>query len=245
MPVFTNTSVRLLVDAFDIAGYASRAELEAAVDQHDTSVIGGGGWARTMPGLAKHSLAVQGFQDFAVGAVDETFPATGNGTINTYTFCPTNFGDAVTDPCYLMSGFRTTRDPLTGAVGDPAGFTFNWVGNNRTVRGQVLHPLAAETATGFGTAATFVTPVAGQSIWATFHVTAKSGSGTITFTVQTDNAVGFPSATTQITSAGFTAVGGEFKQSAVGALAGETHIRAGWTITGFTSVTFLVAAGVN
>lgn len=244
MAVFTNANVRLLVDTFDLAGFASVAEIEALIAEHDVSVMGGGGWRRTVPGLAKHTLNVQGFQDFAVGSVDETFPATGTGT-NTYTFCPTNFGDAVTDPCFMSTGFTNTRNPLTGAIGDPAGFTLNWSGSGRTARGQILHPATAETATGSGTAATFTTPVAGQAIHATFHVLAKTGSGTITFTIQTDNAVGFPSATTQITSSGFTAVGAEMKSSAIGALAGETHIRVGWVISGFSSVTFLVAAGVN
>ena len=46
-----------------------------------------------------------------------------------------------------------------------------------------------------------------------------------------------------ITSQSFTATGAQFT-SLAGALTGETHIRTQWTITGFTSVTFAVAAGV-
>ena len=49
--------------------------------------------------------------------------------------------------------------------------------------------------------------------------------------------------TTRITSTAFAAVGGEVK-SLAGALAGETHIRVVYTISGFSSVTFTVASGV-
>jgi hypothetical protein len=51
------------------------------------------------------------------------------------------------------------------------------------------------------------------------------------------------SATTRITSTAFAAVGAEVR-SLAGALAGETHIRVVYTISGFTSVTFTVAAAV-
>jgi hypothetical protein len=122
-----------------------------------------------------------------------------------------------------------------------------WNGDGRAVRGQVLHPSAARTTTASGTAATFTTPTTGQSIWATFHVLALSGTSTptITFTIQTDDNVGFSSPTTRITSSAFTAIGSQFA-SVAGPFAGETHIRVAWTISGTTpSMTFFVAAGVN
>jgi hypothetical protein len=100
------------------------------------------------------------------------------------------------------------------------------------------------TATGSGTATTFTTPVAGQGIWASFHVTSVTGTGTITFTIQTDDNSGFSSSTTRLTATAMAAVGGQFATAATGALAGETHIRVGYAISGFTSVTFFAAAGV-
>ena len=42
----------------------------------------------------------------------------------------------------------------------------------------------------------------------------------------------------------FAAVGSQ-QTSLAGALTGETHMRTTWTVTGFTSVTFIVAAGVT
>jgi hypothetical protein len=122
-------------------------------------------------------------------------------------------------------------------------FGFGWTGDAQMVRGQMLHPAAARTATGSGTTTTFTAPTATQSLYAAFHVLSVTGAGTITFTIQTDDNSGMTSATTRITSSAFAAVGHQFA-SLAGALTGETHIRVGYTIAGFTSVTFAVAAGV-
>jgi hypothetical protein len=63
-------------------------------------------------------------------------------------------------------------------------------------------------------------------------------------TVQTDDNAGFTSSTTRITSTAFAAIGHQFT-SLAGALAGETHVRLGWTIAGFSSCVFSAAVGVR
>jgi len=243
MAVYANTNMRLLVDGFALEGFATSATMDAQVDEIDITTLGSGGWRQRMTGLATHTIAVDGFQDFDTTGVDPTLPGTSTGR-NAVTFCPINGGATIADPAFFGAGRTTTRTPISGAVGDAAGFSLAWTGDSRLVRGQVLHPLAARTATGSGTATTFTTPVAGQGIWASFHVAAVSGTGTITFTVQTDDNAGFTSSTTRLTASAMSAVGGQFATAATGALAGETHIRVGYTISGFTSVTFFAAAGV-
>lgn len=243
MAVYANTNMELLVDGFALEGFARSASMTVDVDELDVTTVGSAGWRQKITGLATHTIAVEGFQDFALTGVDPTLPGTTFGS-NVVTFCPVNGGAAMQDPAFIGTGRSTNRTPLSGSVGDPAGFSFGWAGDGRLVRAQVLHPLAARTATGSGTAATFTTPITGQSIWATFHVTAVSGAGTITFTVQTDDNVGFSSATTRLTSTAMSAVGGQLA-SVAGPFAGETHIRVSYTIAGFTSVTFLAAAGVS
>ena len=243
MAVYANTNMELLVDGFAIEGFANSATMDVQVDELDVTTLGSAGWRQKITGLATHTIAVSGFQDYALTGVDPTLTGTGTGQ-NVVTFCPINGGAAVTDPAFFGAGRTTTRTPISGAVGDAAAFTFDWAGNGRLVRGQVLHPIAARTVTGSGTAATFTTPVAGQGIWASFHVTSVTGTGTITFTIQTDDNSGFSSSTTRLTATAMAAVGGQFATSATGALAGETHIRVGYAISGFTSVTFFAAAGV-
>ena len=61
--------------------------------------------------------------------------------------------------------------------------------------------------------------------------------------VQSDDAVGFPSATDRITFSTVTGVGSEFT-SVAGAFNTETHLRASWTVSGTGSISFVVVCGV-
>lgn len=244
MAVYANTNMLLAVDGIALAGFAKSAEHTATCDELEVTTIDAAGWRKKIPGLGTHSLAVDGFADFdATTGLDPFLQATATGQ-NVVTFAPINAGATIGDPAYIFAARTTKRTPLTGSVGEAAGFAAEWVGDGRTVRGQVIHPVAARSTTANGTATTFTAPTATQSLWAAFHVLAVSGAGTITFNVQTDDNAGMTTPTTRITSSAFAAVGGQFS-SLAGALTGETHVRVTWTISGFTSVTFLVSTGTN
>lgn len=243
MAVFALTNVSAVVDSLELAGFARQISIDASADELDVTTLNSGGWRQKIPGLRTFTVAAEGFQDFDTTGVDPVFPGTTLGGLDTFTITPQSTATAG-DVAFLGQGRLTNATPLTGNVGDVAGFSLNFAGTDRVVRGVMLHPTAARTATGTGTALAFTFPTTGQRLYASFHVLSVTGSGTITFTVQSDNAVGFPSAATQITSQAFTAVGHQLA-SVAGPIASETHIRAGWTITGFTSVTFAIAAGVS
>lgn len=242
MAVFALTNVGILVDSLAISGFANELSLDGTADEIDVTTMASGSWRIKKPGLATFTAGVKGFQDYALTGVDPTFPVSAFGGFNTITVAPTG-GAAVADPCFLGRGLLTSYTPLSGAVGDAASFDFGWEGDAQLVRAQMLHPVAARTATGNGTTTTFTAPTASQTLYASFHVLAVSGAGSIVFTIQTDDNSGMTTPTTRITSSSFTAVGGG-TGSLAGALTGETHIRVVYTITGFTSVTFAVAAGV-
>lgn len=243
MTVFVNTEYRIMVGAGDIAGFARQVDLMVEQAELDVTPLNSGGFYQYTGGLVRHMVNVQGMQSFAATGPDALIGGP-DVARSAFTLCPRNFGDAVADPAYLGHGWDFSLTPLSGAVGEVAGFSTTFNGDNRLARGVVLAPLAARTTTGSGTATALASPSATQSLAASFHVTSVSGTGSIVFTVQTDDAVGFPSATTRITSQSFTGVGAQYARTAVGAYSGETHVRAGWTITGFTSVTFFVAAGL-
>ena len=242
MAVFAMTSVGVIVDSLAVTGFANELDMSVNAEELDFTTFGSGGWRTKKVGLATHNCSIRGFQDYATTGVDPTFPISGLGGLDTFTIAPSG-GSAVGDPVFFGQGRLIDYTPLTGEVGAPAMFGFGWTGDAQLVRGQMLHPAAARTVTGSGTTTTFTAPTATQSLYAAFHVLSVTGSGTITFTIQTDDNSGMTSATTRITSSGFTAVGHQFT-SVAGALTGETHIRVGYTITGFTSVTFAASAGV-
>lgn len=244
MPDFYHQNVRLLIDGADIAGFASSASLNGQIAVLDSTPLNANGWRQRLYGLSEASLQVEGFAAFDTTDIDGLLPATSLGQ-NVVTFNPINAGDTIGDPAFIMTARTSMRKPLSGAVGEVAGSGYDWSSVSRFVRGQVIHPLAARTATGSGTAVAFTTPTTGQSIWAAFHVSAVAGAGTVTFTIQTDDNAGFTSATTRYTSAALAAARTAEFGSVAGPFAGETHIRVGYTISGFTSVTFQVATGVN
>ena len=244
MAAFANTNLMIAANELNVSGFANQVDVNAESDEIDVTTFTGGGYRQKITGLGGFSVNVTGFQDFVAPAPGTVFPAstTTDGALSTFTVAPQ--GDTVGNAAFFGQSRVMSITELSGTVGEAAGFAMNMAGTARLVRGSILHLPTAETVTGSGTAVAFTTPTATQSLHASFHVHSVTGAGTITFTIQTDNAVGFPSTTTRITSSAFAAIGHEFK-SLAGALAGETHIRVGWTIAGFTSVTFSVAAGVG
>jgi len=244
MGVYVNTNVSLAVDGFEIAGHAKAYKLDGVATKEDFTGLRCGGWGQYKGGLASCSAAAEGFQDYATTGVDSNFSLAAMGALATITTGPSG-GDVVGDVAVLMQGVLTKYSPLTAPVGKPAEFALEWGGSGRIVRGQYLHPNAARVASGNGTATAFTPPTATQSLFATFHVLEVTGAGTITFNVQTDDNSGMTTPTTRITSSAFAAAGLAQMASLAGALSGETHARVTWTIAGFTSVTFIVAAGVS
>lgn len=242
MAVFSQTAMSIAVDSLEMAGFAEQCELTGSATELEVNNYAGGGWKKIISGLATSRLMVQGWQDYAATGVDPTFPLTGLGGASVQTIGPTG-GATVGDPAFISAGRLVEYQPLAGAIGEAARFGFSWAGDGKLIRGQYLYPSGAETASDSGTATAFTTPTASQALYASFHVLSVTGTGTITFAVQTDDNGSFTSATTRITSSAFAAVGKELA-SLAGALAGETHIRVIWTISGFTSVTFICAAGV-
>ena len=245
MAIFALTNLHIAVDNLNLSCFANQVDVMAEADELDVTTFCGGGYRQKITGLASLSVNASGFQDYTSPAPGTVLNATTDlvspGTTRTFTVAPQ--GDTVGNTAYLGAAKATTLNELSGAVGEVAAFSLNLAGTSRLIKGKMLHAVAAETATGSGTITTMAGPSATQSLYAAFHVYAVTGTGTITMNVQTDDNATPTSPTTRITSTAFAAVGSELK-SVAGAFASETHIRVIWTIAGFTSVTFSVAAGV-
>lgn len=245
MAVFALTDLHIAVDELNLSCFANQVDVMADADELDVTTFCGGGYRQKVTGLASLTVNASGFQDYVSPAPGTVFDASTDlvspGVTRTFTVAPE--GDTVGNVAYFGTSKTTSLSELSGSVGEVAAFTLNTTGVSRLVRGQMLHPVSAETATGTGTAVAFTTPTATESLYAAFHIHSVTGSGSIVVAVQTDDNADMTSAVTRISSTSFTAVGHELK-SLAGALAGETHVRVSWTIAGFTSVTFSAAVGV-
>jgi len=241
MAVYSQTALSIAVDTLEVAGFADTISIDGTVDVKEVTTFGSGGYRAHAVTLASANVSAEGFSDMATTGTDVSLPVTGFGASRVLTVSVP--GTTAADPAFMTEGPGNTLTPWGGSIGEMARFKLGFVSNGKLVRGSLLHPKAARTASGSGTAVAFTTPTASQSLFATFHLLEVAGAGTCTFTVQTDDNGGFSSATTRITSTAFAAIGKQFT-SLAGALAGETHVRVSWVISGFTSCTFIVAAGV-
>lgn len=241
MPVYSQTALSIAIDSLEVAGFADQVSIQGDIDVKEVTTYGAGGWKAHTVTLATATADVEGFSDFAATGTDVALPITGFGASRILTLSVP--GTTAGNPAFLTQGPGNAQTPWAGSVGEIARFKLGFQSNGKLVRGSSLHPAAARAASGSGTAVAFTPPTATQTLYATFHLLAVTGTGTITFTVQTDDNAGFTTPTTRITSSAFAAIGSQMS-SLAGALTGETYVRLGYVIAGFTSCTFIAAAGV-
>jgi hypothetical protein len=245
VPQFAMTTVHIAAGDLHLSGHANQVELTASQDERDVTTFGSNGWRQKIGGLATTMVNVSGWQDFTAPGADPSFPATGtltDGSLTPWTVSVP--GSTVGDVAYFGQAIRTNIVPLTGAVGDVGGFSIDFAGTGRPVRGQMAAIVASRVATGNGTTFALTGPAAGQSLYAAFFLHSVTGTpGTVQFSVQTDDNSGMTTPTTRITSTAFAAIGAQFA-SVAGPFSGETHIRVNHTLTTFTAATFSVVVGI-
>lgn len=245
MAAFVLTDTAVYVGAADLTGYSNKVEIAAQREAKDATTFASGGWTESRAGLAKVTANIEGFWDAGSGILpdDRMFGDLGVAGVP-LTFAP--LGPADGGLAYFTSGVRPEYS-FGGKVGDMLAYKSRAVGDQPLVRGAIIHPsTSAKTTTGTGIAQLIGAASASQRIYAALHVLAVSGTATptLTVTVQSDTAVGFPSATTSISFAAATAIGGQFL-SVAGPLS-DTYFRVSWTITGTNpSFLFVVAVGLS
>lgn len=211
----------------------------AQVAAVDFTNWGDAGFSAFKPGAFSWTAQVESFQDYASGSIDATLNTL--GTVYAFTWAPTG-GATAGDPCWFSRG-NQSEYPVAFTANEAAMVTIGLAGDKPPVRGVVGHPSAARTTTGTGTAIAFAGPTASQRMYAALHVTAYSGLTNAVIKVQSDDAVGFPSATDRVTFTTVTATGSEFT-SVAGGWNTETHHRISWTLTGVGSITFVASFGI-
>ncbi len=178
-----------------------------------------------------------------MGMVDDASWA-GLGGLGPWTVSPD--GATVGGLAYLTWALRGSYT-LGGEVGDVAPWSADAKGSWPLARGVIAHPPGtARTSTGDGTAVQLGAVPAGQRLYAALHVLSAAGTTpSLTVTVQSDDASGMASPTTQLTFAAATGRGGQILRTTGGAIT-DTYYRASWTISGTSpSFLFLVSFGIK
>lgn len=231
------TNCRAFAGAVDLTGVTNKVEIDAKVAPVNVTNFGSEGWTELLGGLAETDVVAAGFWE---SGSDNSFVDPGSfaglGAVGPWSVAPAGAADGAL--AYLTNALEASYKPIQGGVGDAAGFEASAKGSTKLARGVVGHPPGtARTASGTGSSFQIGALSASQSLYVNLHVLSVSGTTpSLTVRIESDNATGFPSATTVGTFTAATAVGGQHMRIA-GAVT-DDWFRAAWTISG-TSPSFL------
>lgn len=245
MPAYVTLHDRLHYGHLDLTGLAEGYvnDLERAKKRFTN--LGSGGWEEFKPGLASGSWRFNMFADFDADVLDDELNTSALTTDYPVSIAPNAAAtDAAGDLVWVGRGRAGKYTPLDGAVGNEAKAILEGTYNAPFVRGVILHPKTARTATGNGTAVALAGPSATQRLYAALHVFAYSGLTNIAVKVQSDDNSGFTSGTDRLSFTTVTGAGASQFTSVAGGWATETHHRVVWTVSGTGSCTFAVHVGV-
>lgn len=235
--------MRLFVGGADLSGWSNKAEVKRGVETKETTNFRSGGSKEYLGGLGSAALDVEGLWEAGDLTLPDDVIDANLGVVGPWTICP---NDATVAALVYVVNALEGDYTILGAVGDVAPFKASAVSTWPRARGMIAHPPGtARTATGTGTAVQLGAVAAGRQLYAALHVLSVAGTATPTITVrvESDDAVGFPSAVTQATFAAATAVGGQILRVA-GPITDDWY-RVGFTISGTTpSFLFVAALGI-
>jgi hypothetical protein len=238
---------RLFVSGADLSGSGNKIEITEEIEAKKTTNWRSGGAVELLGGLSSTELTGEGqWEAGTAGLVDDAMWAN-RRVLEPWTAAATGDSDLAPGNLMILTKALRTKSTIWGDVGEVGGWTANAKGTWPLVRGQSAHASGVpRTATGAGTSLQLGAVAADQHLYANAHVLSVAGTvtPTITLNVQSDNATGFPSATTRGSFAAKTAIGGESIRIA-GPITDDWW-RVSWTISGTNpSFLFLVALGIE
>ena len=242
MPIYRNA--RVFIGQFDLTGDSNALQVDYGVEAQDVTVFGDT-TRRFQAGLTTIGFNLGGFVAFGTNALEDAlFNRIGLNQVP-ISFSPENAGAAGEEAFFFRGMFGEYAPGET--VGNMLGFSASG-GSSQSealVRGTVLEPGDTNrTATG-QTAGQQVGAVgATEFLYAVLHVFTAGGT-TLDVTIESDDAVGFPSPTTQITFTQVTTViGAQFATPVAGAIADDWW-RANYAITGAGPYLFAASVGIQ
>ncbi|MEU3667535.1 hypothetical protein [Streptomyces virginiae] len=244
MSKFVLLNARLFAVGADLTGASNKIELTSEIEDKESTNYYSAGYKEVIGGLGSAEVTAEGQWEAADSSkVDDAMWARLGG-VGPWTACPD--GAAVGDLAYITQCL-TASYTLGGSVGDVAPWSGKGASSWPLVRGQMAHPAGtARTSTGVGTAVQLGAVPAGKRLYAALHVLSVAGTTpSITARIESDNAVGFPSATTQLTFTAATTAGGEALRTSGSAIT-DDWFRVAWTISGTTpSFLFATSFGIR
>ena len=213
MATFVQTALETLLGEWDISTDHRAVSLILSNELQDSTVYGHSARA-SKPGLNMWEAVGEGYNDYADDALDERL--FGKIALPDILLTIAPLGASVTQVAYFGNSAQGEYQPAGSDVGDLLAFRWSASGSEKygMIRGSVALN-AQPSSSGNGTAYQLGQVSATQRVFLGLHFIAASAA--ITVTLESDDAEGFPSATTQATAAAQSAPGHQFL-SAAGAI---------------------------
>lgn len=220
---------------YDLTGVINSLATDYGSEARDVATLGENTRIQ-LAGLRTLSATLEGYLDTAGGIDEELFNRIG---LHDAPFSFAAVDAAEGDVAYTFEALWSQYSP-GAAIGEVLAFSgaAQAGGSTGLQRGTLMHPRASEAVTGNGTARQLGAVSANQKLYGALHVLA--GSGTLDLVVESDDAGGFGTPTTQMTFAQQTGIGFDLPLPVSGPIT-DDFWRLSWTIGGgpFTFVCIL------
>lgn len=240
MPIEVLSDVELWLAEHHLTGVTNSVALNYGVELQDATVFGNAS-RRRVAGLKTVDAQAEGFLDSTAGNDKAFYDRI--GLVNE----PLSIAPTSTEGGRAFT-FRAAESEYSQpfAVGDMYRYSVTAQGNEGEglIRGSLLLN-GTKNADGSGTSFQLGSVSATQKLYAALHVTAVSGTPTLTAKVQSDDNSGFTTPSDRITFTQMTATGAQFATPVAGEITDDWW-RVNFTIGGTSpSFTFAVIAGIQ
>ena len=133
MSAYVLTSAQLVLGSLDISIDSAKFDIAGSVAMQDRTTFGTGGFVAKLPGLESWMFGVDGFADYASGAISATFDPTQIGSQQVLSIMPMNGAPSAGDPTIFTRGRLASLKQPTGM--DQSGDTI-WIAERAA--GQVV-----------------------------------------------------------------------------------------------------------
>lgn len=132
MAIFVNKDVSVTINSVDLSAYVTSCTVDYKVGAVESTNMASGGARTYVGGLQENVVTVNFNQDFAATKVAATLDAL-IGSTTTIVIKPTSAAVSATNPSYTITGaYCEGTQPVNGAVGDLAAFTWTATGGSLT-----------------------------------------------------------------------------------------------------------------
>lgn len=239
---------RIFAGGADLSGSGNRIELTDEAEFKTTTNWRSGGAREGQAGLCTCDIKYAGQWEAGHPSFPDDALWAQRRTKEPWSAAPEGDSDLAPGNLMYLTRAITFKRTHGGQVGEVASISADASGTLwPLVRGQSAHASGVpRTATGNGASLQLGAVAAGQHLYANLHVLSISGtsSPTITVSVNSDNATGFPSSTARGSFAARTTVGGEAIR--IPGPITDDWWRLSWVISGSSpSFLFLASMGIE